>query len=316
MKFDGSSMPKKIGLVLGSGSARGWAHIGVISALAELGIRVEYVAGTSMGALVGAVHASGGIDALKEFALQLDWRRIVYFLDVVFPKSGLIDGKTVADFIRSQVKETRIEDLPLPFRAVSTDLTTGREMVIREGDIIEAVRASISIPGIFTPVQAADAVLVDGGLVNPVPVSVARSMGADFVIAVDLSRGKLGERRPRETTTLPSGGIVAGAAVGSVIAEKLLRAFNQRVGAFDFRGLTQARQWLEKDPAPNIFEVLIASINIMETQIAAIKLQADPPDILIRPNLGHIKFLEFNRAREAIQEGYRETLKQIGPLTG
>ena len=144
---------KNVGLALGSGSARGWSHIGVIRALAEADIRVDYVAGTSIGALVGAVYASGEIDALEEVVLQLDWKKIAYLFDVVYPKSGLIDGKKVSVFIQNHVKEINIEDLSLPFCAVSTDLTTGDEVAIREGNIIEAVRASISVPGIFTPVK-------------------------------------------------------------------------------------------------------------------------------------------------------------------
>ena len=145
--------PGKVGLALGSGSARGWAHIGVIKALTEAGIRVDCIAGASIGALVGAVHASGKIDALEDIVLRLDWKQIASFLDVVFPKSGLIDGNKIADFVRAHVAPGNIEDLPLPFRAVSTDLETGSEVVIQEGDIIEAVRASISVPGIFTPVK-------------------------------------------------------------------------------------------------------------------------------------------------------------------
>jgi len=139
---------RKIGIALGSGSARGWAHIGVIKALNEAGIRLDYVAGTSAGAVVGAVYASGRIDSLKDVVLQLDWKKITFLLDVVFPKSGLIDGNRIAEFIRSNVGEKNIEDLHLPFCAVSTDLATGNEVVINDGDIIEAVRASISIPGI------------------------------------------------------------------------------------------------------------------------------------------------------------------------
>jgi len=145
--------PQKIGLALGSGSSRGWAHIGVIKALTEAGSHIDYVAGTSIGAVVGAVFASGKIGVLEEIVLQLDWRQITSFLDVVFPKSGLIDGNRISEFIRSNVGEKNIEDLSLPFCAVSTDLATGNEMVLHEGDIIEAVRASISVPGIFTPVR-------------------------------------------------------------------------------------------------------------------------------------------------------------------
>lgn len=171
------SESRATGLALGSGSARGWAHIGVIRALAEAGIRVDCIAGASIGAVVGAVFASGNIDALEDVVLQLDWRQITYFFDVILPKSGLIDGKKISTFIRNHVKGINIEELSIPFCAISTDLATGDEVAIRDGDIIEAVRASISVPGIFTPVKKNGAILVDGGLVNPVPVSVAREMG-------------------------------------------------------------------------------------------------------------------------------------------
>jgi len=298
----------KVGLALGSGSARGWAHIGVIRALAEAGIRVDYVAGTSIGALVGAVYASGEIDTLEEVVLQLDWKQIVYFFDVILPKSGLIDGKKVSIFIGNNIKKISIEDLP--FRAVSTDLNTGDEVAIRDGDIIEAVRASISVPGIFTPVKKKGTILVDGGLVNPVPVSVAREMGADFVIAVDLNHDIVSKKAPvlshenmnsdkEPVKTLPE-------------KNKMLNALNKRVRTIDIPTLTQIRQWAGmEDPLPNIFEVLVTSINIMETQITATNLKTDPPDILIQPNLGHLKSLEFNRAKEAIAEGYKEGCEQI-----
>jgi NTE family protein len=299
-----------VGLALGSGSARGWAHIGVIRALAEAGIRVDYVAGTSIGALVGAAYASGEIDALEEVALQLDWKKIVYFFDVILPKSGLIDGKKVSVFIGNNVKKINIEDLPFPFCAVSTDMNTGNEIAIQDGDIIEAVRASISVPGIFTPVKKNGTILVDGGLVNPVPVSVARKMGADFVIAVDLNHDIVGKKvsvhnhenmnsDKEPVKTLPG-------------KNKMLNALNKRVRAIDIPTLTQVRQWAGmEDPLPNIFEVLVTSINIMETQITVTNLETDPPDILIQPNLGHLKFLEFNRAEEAIAEGYKEGCEQI-----
>ena len=304
---------RKVGLALGSGSARGWSHIGVIRALTEAGIRLDYVAGTSIGALVGAVYASGEIDALEEVVLQLDWKEIAYLFDVVFPKSGLIDGKKVSVFIQNHLNEINIEDLSLPFCAVSTDLGTGDEIAIRDGNIIEAVRASISVPGIFTPLKKNGRILVDGGLVNPVPVSVVREMGADFVIAVDLNHNIIGhtgsckipdsdsntrfsEKKDRQNPEKKN---------------KLLEALNNRLKTVDFSSLTQRRQWMKKESLPSIFEILITSISIMETQITAIRLKTDPPDILIRPDLGHLKFLEFNRAGEAIAEGYKECSNQI-----
>ena len=307
--------PRKIGLALGSGSARGWAHIGVIRALTEAGIHIDCIAGTSIGAVVGAVHASGNIDTLEDVVLEMDWKKIVYFFDVVLPKSGLIDGNKVADFIRSCVEESNIEDLPLPFSAVSTDLATGNEVVIQEGDIIEAVRASISVPGIFTPVRKDNMSLVDGGLVNPVPVSVVREMGADFVIAVDLNHDIIAKKGFTQIS-IPDSSIRHSEKEGgqnSVETKStIFEALNRRIRMVDFPALTQVRQWLVRDPLPNIFEVLMTSINIMETQITTSRLKTDPPDLLIRPNLGHLRFLEFNRAQEAIVEGYGEARARLG----
>ena len=300
---------RKIGLALGSGSARGWAHIGVIKALTEAGIRVDYVAGTSAGAVVGAVYASGRIDSFKDVVLQLDWKKIAFFLDVVFPKSGLIDGNRIAEFIRSHVEEKNIEDLSLPFCAVSTDLATGNEVIIQDGDIIEAVRASISVPGVFTPVRKNSAILVDGGLVNPVPVSVVREMGADLVIAVDLNHDIVGKKGVKKASISNSDNMALGKEIRNSFTEgnRILNALNKKVRAIDIPKLTQIKQWMARDPMPNIFEVLMTSINIMETQITDTKLKTDRPDMLIQPHLGHIRFLEFNRAEEAIVAGYEET---------
>lgn len=308
--------PKKTGLALGSGSARGWAHIGVIRALAKLGIRVDCVAGTSIGAMVGAAYASGKIDVLEDIVLQLDWKQILYFFDIVFPRSGLIDGKKVADFIRNHLGEIDIENLRIPFSSVSTELATGNEVTISSGDIIEAVRASISIPGIFTPVRKNGMILVDGGLVNPVPVSTVREMGADFVIAVDLSHHIVSKKGIKKTSVSRASNLFLRTEghQGHADKRKILKMLNEKIGKIDLSVLTHIKQWISGDPLPNIFEVLINSIYIMETQITAVRLKNDPPDVLIRPNLGHIRFPEFNRAQEAIREGYNETILQVSPL--
>ncbi|MBW2068901.1 MAG: patatin-like phospholipase family protein [Deltaproteobacteria bacterium] len=310
--------PGKLGLALGSGSARGWAHIGVIRALIEAGIRIDYVAGTSIGALVGAIYASGNIESLEEIVLQLDWKQIASFLDVVFPKSGLIDGNRISEFIRIHVGAKNIEDLPLPFCAVSTDLATGNEVVIKDGDIIEAVRASISVPGIFTPVRKGDMILIDGSLVNPVPVSVVREMGADLVIAVDLNHDIVEKKGISKTRIPNSGALASGIGTSQRLTKrsKILDALNKRLETLNLPALAHIRQWMSRDPMPNIFEVIISSINIMQAQITATRLKTDRPDVLIQPHLGHIRFLEFNRAREVIAEGYREAKACISAKFG
>jgi NTE family protein len=304
---------QSVGLALGSGSARGWAHIGVIQALAEAGIDINYIAGTSIGSVVGSVFAAGNMKALEEVALRLDWKQIAYLFDVVLPKSGLIDGKKVAGFVRNHIREMNIEELPIPFCAVSTDLNTGDEVVIREGDVIEAVRASISTPGVFTPVRSNGRILVDGGLVNPVPVSVAREMGADFVIAVDLSHGIVGRKKSLQNTS-PELGVSHSEKEDQQQTEKknrILEALNSRLAAIDFSALSWTKHSKGVEPLPSIFDVITSSINILEAQITATNLKADPPDLLIQPNLSHINFLEFNRASEAIAEGYAEAKRQL-----
>ena len=308
----------KIGLALGTGSARGWAHIGVINALNEANIKVDYVAGVSIGAVVGAVYAAGNIDALKDVALQLNWKQILSFIDIVFPKSGLIDGNKIADFIRMYIKAKNIEDLPLPFCAVSTDLTTGKEIIIKKGDIVEAVRASISTPGIFTPVIKDNMTLVDGGIVNSVPVSVVRKMGADIVIAVDLTHDIISNRGIGKIRTVPpkSMQIVKESDSRPIKKQKFLTSLNTKIRSIDMPALTHIKQWMKINTLPNIFEVLLGSLYIMEAQITSIQLKFDPPDLLIQPKLGHLRYLDFHRAQEAILEGYKATKSSLKNLSG
>ncbi len=181
---------KRVGLALGSGGARGWAHLGVWQALREKNIQVDFIAGTSMGAVVGAFLAAGRDEALRELALNLDWKRLrQFFWEVSLSRSGLTDGKKLLEETRKLMGVKEFRQLNLPFRAVATDLNTGGEVVLSSGNLLEALRASLSIPGVFSPVWVGKRLLVDGGLVNPVPVNVARSMGAQVVIAVDVSQG-------------------------------------------------------------------------------------------------------------------------------
>jgi NTE family protein len=279
----------------------------VINALSEAGVRPDYVAGTSIGALVGAAYASGEIHSLEKFTRELDWRKVISFFDVIFPRSGLIDGRKIADFVREHVEPGSIEDLPMPFCAVSTDLVTGREVVIQDGDVVEAVRASISVSGMFTPVRKGEMILVDGGLVDPVPVSVARRMGADYVIAVDLTHDAPGAGGAKRASRADSDGAPPGEepTSGSMGKSASPASIGERIMSVDALGLAQIKQWLAGESLPNIFEVMMASTNIMERQIAELQLRAEPPDLLIRPRLGHLRFMDFHRADETILEGYR-----------
>jgi NTE family protein len=290
----------RIGLALGSGSARGLAHIGVLRAIKEAGVRVDLVAGTSMGAVIGASFAAGKLDSLTSTFMRFDWKRIASLLDPVFPRSGLIDGQRIADFVREHAPGELIEHLQVPFRAVATDLSSGTEVAISTGDLIEAVRPSIAVPGLFTPVRSSGRILVDGGLVNPVPVSVAREMGADFVIAVDLNHDLVASRSGR--LRAPATTSTSGAAM-----KRLLEGLRSKESPL----LAQFSSWLEREPLPGIFEVLLASIYIMQARITQTSLLRDRPDIVIQPPLGSVRFMEFDRAEEIIEIGYRSALQQL-----
>ncbi len=307
--------PQKIGLVLGSGSARGWAHVGVIRALEERGIRADCVAGTSIGALVGSAYAGRKMDVLEGEILKLDWRRVLYFFsDPSFHRSGLVDGKRIADFLRSRASGLNMESLPTPIRVVATDLNTGCEVCLKSGDIIDALRASFAIPGVFTPVEIDGAILVDGGLVNPLPVSVARQMEADFVIAVDVGRTSMTPTTPPLMQTDEMGKDSKDEESSSSVGLQLLNSLSDLIGTIDVAPLTHLRQRSHKVSLPHVFEVLVASINIMEMEITEMRLRTEPADLLIRPSLGHIGFFEFNKAEEAIAEGYRAATEALNGL--
>jgi NTE family protein len=274
---------------------------------------VDVVAGTSIGALIGAIHAAGRLDGLQAFFQSLDWLGMMRFVDVVLPKSGLIDGARITALVREHVAARTIEAQPKPFAAVATDLASGDPAVLRSGDVIEAVRASISVPGIFTPVRYGGRILVDGGLVDPVPVTVARALGAEFVIAVDLNHGAIAERvvprRPARKPTADGSAIAAWWARGIQQAAMELPA---RLRSSETPAAVQLARWsAAAGPMPNIFEVLLASINIMEARITESRLASDPPDLLIRPPLAHIRLLDFGRAEEIVEIGYQAARSQF-----
>lgn len=281
---------RRVGLALGSGSARGLAHIGVIGALRQIGITVDFVAGTSIGAVIGSLFAAGQIERATAEFLAFDWKNVVGLLDPVFPRSGLIDGGKVADFLRAHVGATTFEQLGVPLRVVASDLQDGKEVVFASGDLVEAVRASIAVPGVLTPKRIDGRILVDGGLVNPVPISTVRAMGAEFVVAVDLNHdlveGRLSRHRPA-------------ARSGAQAKARLLEALRARHGAL----FAQFESWLQEEPLPGIFEVLLGSLSIMQARITEANLEVDAPDLLVRPPLGSLRFLDFDRAAEIIEAG-------------
>ncbi len=308
---------KKVGLALGGGAARGGAHLGVIRALEEAGIRVEYVAGTSIGAMVGAAYAAGTIDELERFTQQLEWREMITFLDVAFPSSGLIDGQKVTRFIDGLVGGRSFDELSLPLSVVASDLNGGAEVVMCDGDLVRAVRASISIPGIFRPVRRGEATLVDGGLVNPVPVTAVRAMGAEVVIAVDLGHEADSNGRPRKAQGHEDTG--QGVSENPNLVPKRLRhtarPLIEKLAALEAPGLSRLRSRRDSGSVPNLAEVLLMSLEVMGAKVKEGRFRTDPPDVLIQPKVGHVPFMAFPRAKELIDVGYKEaksTLMRLG----
>ena len=278
----------RVGLALGGGSARGWSHIGVLRVLEGAGISPDIVCGTSIGALVGAAYAAGELDRFEQWLLGMRMKDVVGFMDVSL-SSGMLKGGRVMEFFRRNFVDRPIEDLAMPFAAVATALHTGAEVWLRDGSTVDAVRASIAVPGLFTPVLREGMTLVDGGLVNPVPVSLARAMGADVVIAVDLGSDILGRH------------LTAGPRVAdpdSLIGE-WVRKLQENLG-----GLIPAHS-LDESRLPPMHDVLFSGIDIMQVRIARSRMAGDPPDVIVSPRLAHLHLLDFHRAREAIDEGRR-----------
>ena len=284
-------MRPKIGVALGSGAARGWAEIGVFEGLAALGVVPEVVSGTSIGSLVGAAFVTGKLAALKTRMENFGRHDVAAMLDIHLATGGLIEGRRIEDFLDSLGIAGLIEKLGPRYAAVATDLASGREIWLQQGPIGSAVRASIGMPGIFSPTRHDDRWLIDGGLVNPVPVSLARALGADIVIAVDLNADLVG-RRFGESDMNPVTSTTA-SAVSSQAPQWLMDA----VGPILQRVLRAGPDY------PGYFEVLANSLNIMQDRITRTRLAGDPPDVLLCPRLGEFSWLDFHRANDAIAEG-------------
>jgi NTE family protein len=298
--------PRKpvVGLALGSGSARGWAHIGVLRALEEAGIRPDLVCGASIGAVVGSAYALGELDRFEKWALGLTGRTVWSFMDFKLA-GGMLKGERVIDFFRRNFSDRDIEALDIPFAAVATALHSGTEVWLRSGSTADAVRASMALPGLFTPAQRDGRLLIDGGLVNPVPVSLARAMGADIVIAVDLNADLLGRH-------LHAPGSVATKARVPVMAaddDEATAGWLSRMQD-GFASLLPA-----PDPVrvrnPSLLEVVLTSVNIMQVRITRSRMAGDPPEVVIAPQLAHLGLMDFYRAEEAIAEGRRAAEKTL-----
>lgn len=296
-----------VGLALGSGAARGWAHIGVVRELADLGIRVDVVTGSSVGAVVGAALASGNLDSFEHWISGLRRVDIIRLLDARMAGGGFLQGKRLMDAIRARIGDPMIRELSMSFACVATELGTGREIWLREGSLLEACRASIALPGLFAPVRRDnDTLLIDGGVVNPVPVSLARALGADVVIAVDLNDGLVGFRgatgatpavpeKPRDSTL-------------ARLNAKIRTGLGVRLDAY----ISSLRR--VGTPEPGLFDVIVAAIDIMQDRITRSRMAGEPPDVHIRPRLSHIGLMDFDRAAECIVEGRLATRRQRGEL--
>ena len=309
-----------IGLALGSGAARGWSHIGVIRALLDARIEPQIVCGSSAGAVVGAFYAAGELDAFERWVRALGRRQVM----------GLIKARKVFEALAEHLPDRPIESLPIPFAAVATDLSTGHEIWLREGSLLSALRATIALPGLVKPEFRDSRWLVDGGLVNPVPVSLCRAMGAGSVVAVDLNTALLaGKRVPVKTEvvvpiskevevpppeiveldeldeTIDEEEIVGKSVFTSLNAARLLSGFQEAAGGLlDQFGFDAAPD--SADPvSPSIYDVISNSINIMQTRIGRSRLAGDPPELLITPRLEDFALLDFDRADEAIATGRR-----------
>lgn len=288
----------KIGLALGSGASRGWSHLGVIRALLQEGIEPHVICGTSVGAMVGGSYAAGKLDALEDWVLDSNLADVLGFFSIRMPQTAFVDIEKFDWFLDNFVagKDTRIESLDRPFAAICTDFDNGHEVILRNGDLSDAVRASMAMPGLFPAVRIGQQWLIDGGLVNPVPISTCRALGADFVIGVNLNTEILQRHKrtaSREAVTRNES-VFDGLKKKSNVYTKFLAANSDPA-----------------DKAPSLITSISKAVNIFQDQITRSRLDTDPADVMISPKVGDIGMLEFHRAADAIKEGHTKALDAI-----
>lgn len=300
-----------LGLALGGGVARGWAHIGAIRALLEAGIKPDIITGTSIGAVVGGAYLSGKLDVLEDWARKLNRRRMMSYMDVRWGGSGFMRGERLARVLNHYMGDVRIEELDRKFIAVACDLRTGYEVWLQKGPIVPAIRASYALPGAFEPVKIDNRHMIDGALVNPVPVSACRALGAHMVIAVSLNGDAFGpigsshelsfEGNSRDGDTGASHSIdpfeLASQSLNKLRPDRLL--LKSMMG--------------EQKPGegPKIGSVMMGTLNIVMDRISRSRLAGDPPDVFVAPRIGHIGMLEFTKADELIERGYRAMQHEV-----
>jgi NTE family protein len=288
----------KIVLALGGGVARGWAHIGVVKELVKAGLQPDVVCGTSIGALVGGLYLAGKLDALELWARSLTQRRVLGLLDFTFGGSGLFAGDRLAALLEEQIDGICIEMLDRPFIAVATELETGREVWLRDGSLIHALRASYALPGVFAPVKDDGRWLVDGALVNPCPTSVARAFGGQVVIAVSLHTDLIGS--PADHPAPATKPLVPDNSEASTLARWLRpdRLILQRI-------------FMDRPDGPALSSVMVGALNILLDRVTRARLAGDPADVLIAPRIAQIGLVEFHRAAETIELGAQATREAL-----
>jgi NTE family protein len=302
----GSIRRPVIGLALGGGAARGFAHIGIVRTLVAHGIVPNVVVGTSIGAVVGGAYAAGHLDRLEDWARSLQPRNIISYLDIRLNGSGLIGGTKLAAELEAAMGPSLIEDLPVKFATVATEVRTGHEIWLTHGRIVDAMRASYALPGIFAPVLVGDRWLVDGALVNPVPVSAARAFGAEIVIAANLSSDVFAH-----STTIYSHGPAPGAALAATPEVMDPAPPKRGFGKFFSAERTVKREFFGAAGRPGISTIMVDAFNIMQDRITRARLAGDPPDLLISPRVGQIGWFDFHRADDLIAHGARAAERAI-----
>ncbi len=301
----GSIRRPVIGLALGGGAARGFAHIGIVRTLVAHGIIPNVVVGTSIGAVVGGAYAAGHLDTLEEWARGLQRRNILGYLDIRLNGSGLIGGDKLAAQLEAAIGPILIEELPLKFASVATEVRTGHEIWLTHGRMVDAIRASYALPGIFSPVLVGDRWLVDGALVNPVPVSAARAFGAEIVIAANLSSDIF-----THSTTIYSHGASAEVPEAAIEPAPPKRGFGKLFSA----ERTVKREFFGGGGRPGISSVMVDAFNIMQDRITRARLAGDPPDLLISPRVGEIGWFDFHCADDLIAYGARAAERAIDSI--
>jgi len=315
----------RLGIALSSGSARGWAHIGVLQALEERGLRPEVVTGASVGALVGAAYAAGRLPGLARWVRTLTQLDVWRLVDTTFRGGGVMSGNRLMEAIAEQVGDAPIESLPVRFGAVATDLYTGEEIWLREGPFMAAVRASSGMPGLFAPHLHDGRWLIDGGVVNPVPVSLCRALGADLVIAVDLSRpvtfaamrAGAGNDAGHAQAAAAEGGRGDAGGGGHGFEPARAQAASEGTAILSrWHGLVDGlvESFRSRRSEPGLVEVMTSAVNIMQDRITRSRFALDPADLVLRPELADFQLMDFHRAREAIEAGHAHVARAAAEL--